>query len=80
MATYNLTGVHGKGLARDTVNEHKVKKVKRSVRGLHGQLTDLLMASTVYGADILQQLEEHDEESMLLALTGGRTSYQLYWR
>ena len=76
LATCNPTGGLGKGLARDQVNEHKVKLVKNSVRGLHSQLSDSVLSKTVLGANVLNQLQEHDNESMLLSLSGGRTSYR----
>ena len=62
-------------LARDQVNEHKVKMVKNSIRGLHSQLSDTVLSKTVLGANVLCQLQEHDQESMLLPLSGGRSSY-----
>ena len=76
LATCNPTGGAGKGLARDQVNEHKVRMVKNSVRGLHSQLSDSVLSKTVLGANVLHQLQEHDNESMLLSLSGGRTSYR----
>ena len=74
LATCNPTRGRGKNLARDQVNEHKVKLVKQSVRGLHGQLTDTLVSSTVCGSNMLQQLKDHDDASVLLSMSGGRTS------
>ena len=76
LATCNPSGGLGKGLARDQVNEHKVKLVKESVRGLHSQLTDNIVAKTVLGDNDLNQIKEHDEESILQQLSGGRTSYR----
>ena len=75
LATCNPTGGVGKGLARDQVNEHKVKMVKNSIRGLHSQLTDAVLSKTVLGANVLCQLQQHDQESMLLPLSGGRSSH-----
>ena len=76
LATCNPTGGLGKSLARDQVNEHKVKLVKESVRGLHSQLTDSVLSKAVLGDNVLHQIQEHDEESMLLRFSGGRTSYR----
>jgi hypothetical protein len=76
LATCNPTGGVGKCLARDQVNEHKVKMVKESVRGLHSQLSDSILSKTVLGDNVLTQLQEHDKESMLLQTSGGRTSYR----
>ena len=75
LATCNPTGGLGKCLARDQVNEHKVKMVKNSIRGLHSQLSDTILSKTVLGANVLCQLQEHDQESMLLPMSGGRSSY-----
>ena len=76
LATCNPSGGRGKGLARDQVNEHKVKMVKRSVRGLHGQLSDALLSTTVLGANVMHQIQEHDDVSLLQMLPGGRSSAQ----
>lgn len=76
LATCNPSGGLGKGLARDQVNEHKVKLVKESVRGLHSQLSDSMVSKAVLGDNVLAQLQDHDQESMLLQTSGGRTSHR----
>ena len=76
LATCNPSGGQGNGLARDEVNEHKVKQVKESIRGLHSQLSDSILSKTVLGDNVLHQLKEHDTESMLLRNSGGRTSHR----
>ena len=58
------------------MNEHKVKLVKETIRGLHSQLTDIVLSKAVLGDNVLHQVQEHDQESMLLQLSGGRTSYR----
>ena len=63
-------------MARDQVNEHKVKLVKESVRGLHSQLSDSMVSKAVLGDNVLAQLQDHDQESMLLQTSGGRTSHR----
>ena len=57
------------------MNEHKVKMVKNSTLGLPSQLSDTVVSKTVLGANVLCQVHEHDQESMLLPLSGGRSSY-----
>ena len=76
LATCNPTGGKGKGLARDQINEHKVKLVKETIRGLHSQITDTVLTKAVLGDNVLHQILEHDQESMLLQQQGGRTSYR----
>ena len=76
LATCNPTGGQGKGLARDQINEHAVKSVKNCVRGLHSQLTDNVLTKAVLGDNVLSQIHEHDDDSMLLRSSGGRTSYR----
>ena len=76
LATCNPSGGVGKGLARDQINEHKVKLVKETIKGLHSHPTDIVVSKAVLGENVLHQVQEHDEESMLLQLSGGRTSYR----
>ena len=76
LATCNPTGGQGKGLARDQINEHAVKSVKNCVRGLHSQLTDNVLTKAVLGDNVLSQIHEHNDDSMLLRSSGGRTSYR----
>ena len=75
LATCNPTGGAGKGLARDEINEHKVKSVKNCIRGLHSQVTDNVLCKSILGDNVLSQILEHDNQSMLLGTSGGRTSY-----
>ena len=49
LSTCNPSGGLGKGMSMDQVNEHKVKSVKQSIRGLHSQLSDTLVLKTVLG-------------------------------
>ena len=76
LATCNPTGGSGTGLARDEVNEHQVRTVKETVRGLHSQLTDSVLSKAILGGNILSQIKSQDEESMLLTNSGGRTSHR----
>lgn len=76
LATCNPTGRAGAGLARDMVNEHQVRNVKETVRGLHSQLTDTVLAKAILGGNVLSQIKAQDEESMLLLNGGGRTSHR----
>ena len=75
LATCNPTGGAGTGLARDQVNEHHVRSVKETVRGLHSQLTDSVLSKAILGGNVLSQIKSQDEEAMLLTHTGGRTSH-----
>ena len=76
LATCNPSGGSGSGLARDQVNEHHVRSVKDTVKGLHSQLTDSVLAKAVLGGNVLSQIRTQDEESMLLRGTGGRSSHR----
>jgi hypothetical protein len=76
LATCNPTGRAGAGLARDMVNVHQVRNVKETVRGLHSQLTDTVLAKAILGGNVLSQIKAQDEESMLLLNGGGRTSHR----
>ena len=76
LATCNPSGGVGKGIARDQMNEHKVKVVKETIRGLHSHPTDIVLSKAVLGENVLHQVLEHDQESMLLQTAGGRTSYR----
>ena len=49
LAACDPSGGQGKCIARDQVNEHKVKSVKQSIRGLHSQLSDVILSRTVLG-------------------------------
>ena len=76
LATCNPTGGLGKGMARDQINEHKVKVVKESLRSLHSQITDNVLSKAILGDNVLSQIQEHDDQSMLLRTSGGRSSYR----
>ena len=76
LSTCNPSGVAGTGLARDQVNEHQVRNVKETVRGLHAQLTDNVLSKAILGGNVLSQIKAQDDESMLLAGRGGRSSHR----
>jgi hypothetical protein len=76
LATCNPSGGHGTGLARDQMNEHHVRSVKETVRGLHSQLTDSVLSKAVLGGNVLSQIKAQDEESMLMRSSGGGTSHR----
>ena len=75
LATCNPAGGAAHGLARDQVNEHHVRNVKETVRGLHSQLSDTVLSKAILGGNVLSQIKSQDEESMLLLNTGGRVSH-----
>ena len=58
------------------VNEHCVRSTKTIFRGLHSQLTDLVVEKSVQGDNILGQIEAHDRNAMLLPDHGGKSSYK----
>ena len=74
LACCNPSGKPGRSIARDQQNEHKVKKVKNLLRGLHSQLTDLSVEKSIVGSNILDLIESHDRQSMLLDEEGGKKS------
>ena len=76
MACCNPSGKPGHCLARDKENEHKVKSCKNILRGLHSQLGDLPVEKAVLGSNILDIIEGHDRNAMLLLEEGGKTSYR----
>ena len=76
LATCNPSGGVGTGLARDEVNEHYVRQVKDTVKGLHSQLTDSVLAKAVLGGNVLSQIKAQDEDSMLMPSAGGGTSHR----
>ena len=78
LACVNPTGEVGRNIARDEFNEHKVKQTKESLRGLHGQLSDMNVSKAVLGGSILSQVEAHDREAMLLPQAGGRSSHDYF--
>ena len=76
MACCNPSGKPGHSIARDMENEHKVKSTKNILRGLHSQLGDLTVEKSVLGSNILNIIESHDREAMMLLDEGGKTSYR----
>ena len=76
MACCNPSGKPGHSIARDMENEHKVKSTKNILRGLHSQLGDLTVEKSVLGSNILNIIESHDREAMMLLEEGGKTSYR----
>ena len=76
MACCNPSGKKGHSIARDMENEHKVKSTKNILRGLHSQLGDLPVEKAVLGSNILELINGHDRQSMLLLEEGGKSSYR----
>ena len=76
MACCNPSGKLGRSIARDQQNEHKVKTTKILLRGLHSQLTDLSVEKTTVGSNILEIVESHDRQAMLLQEEGGKSSHR----
>ena len=76
MACCNPSGKPGHSIARDMQNEHQVKSTKVILRGLHSQLGDLSVEKTVTGSNILQIIDGHDKQSMLLTEEAGKSSYR----
>jgi hypothetical protein len=66
LVTCNPTGGLGKGLPRDQINDHDVKVVKESLLRLHSQITDNVLSKAILGDNVLSQIQEHDDQSMLL--------------
>ena len=60
----------------DQQNEHKVKTTKMILRGQHGQLTDLSVEKATLGSNILDIVESHDRNAMLLQEEGGKSSHR----
>ena len=78
MACCNPSGKIGHCIARDQENEHKVKSTKNILRGLHSQLGDIPVEKSVLGSNILELIESHDKESMLLREESGKSSYRQF--
>ena len=74
MACCNPSGKPGHSISRDMQNEFKVKSTKVLLRGLHSQLGDLSVEKTVTGSNILEIIEEHDKQSMLIPEEAGKSS------
>ena len=76
LACCNPSGKIGRAIARDQQNEHKVKNTKHILRGRHGQLTDLTVEKAVLGSNVLEMIEGHDRQAMLLDEEGGKSSHR----
>ena len=76
MACCNPSGKPGHSMARDQENEIKVKATKNIFRGMHSQLGDLSVEKAVLGSNILDIIENHDRQAMLLFEEGGKSSYR----
>ena len=76
LACCNPSGKPGHSIARDMENEHKVKSTKNILRGMHSQLGDLAVEKSVLGSNILEMIDSHDRQSMLLLEEGGKSSYR----
>ena len=76
MACCNPSGKAGHGIARDQQNEHKIKSTKAVLKGMHSQLGDISVEKAVTGSNILEIVDEHDREAMLLTTEAGKTSYR----
>ena len=76
MSCVNIAGKPGGNVSRDEANEFEVRNAKSKLRGLHSQLTSLVVEKTIVGSNIMGQIENHDRHAMLLAERGGGTSYR----
>ena len=76
MACCNPSGKPGHSIARDQQNEHKVKQTKALLRGLHSQLADLPVEKTITGSNVLEIIDGHDREAMLIPEETGKSSYR----
>jgi hypothetical protein len=74
MACCNPSGKPGHSIARDMQNEFKVKSTKVLLRGLHSQLGDLSVEKTVTGSNILEIIDGHDKQAMLIPEEAGKSS------
>ena len=74
MACCNPSGKTGHCIARDMQNEHAVRSTKNILRGLHSQLGDIPVEKAVVGSNILELIDDHDRQAMLLLEDGGKTS------
>ena len=76
LACCNPSGKLGRAIARDQQNEHKVKTTKMTLKGLHSQLTELTVEKSTLGSNILEIVEDHDRQAMLLPEKGGKSSHR----
>ena len=74
LACCNPSGKPGHSIARDQENEHKVKSTKNILRGLHSQLGDLPVEKAVLGSNIMDIIEGHDKQAMMVIDEGGKSS------
>ena len=61
----NPSGKLGGGTHRDMVNEHVVRETKTAIRGMHSNLKDLNVDKTITSLSIVNQVVNHDLNSML---------------
>lgn len=66
LVTCNPTGLPGAAVFRDKRNEHEVRLVKTSLRGIHGSLNDVGVEKTICGLNVASKITDHDKNSMLL--------------
>ena len=76
LACCNPSGKPGHSIARDQENEHKVKNTKEILRNMHAQLRDIPVEKTVLGSNIIEIIDGHDKEAMLMKGEGGKTAYR----
>ena len=76
LACCNPSGKPGRSIARDQQNEHKVKSTKAVLSGLHSQLGVLTVEKAVTGSNILEIIDGHDRQAMMMAEQGGKSSYR----
>ena len=78
LACANPSGVKGKCVHRDKLNEHIIRKCKNSLKGMHSSLEDLQVEKTILSMDVCNQIVDHDRLSMLMPPSGGGTSYRQF--
>ena len=76
MACVNISGKTGGNVSRDEANEFEVRNAKTKLRGLHSQVTSLVVEKSIVGSNIMGQIESHDRQAMLVTAGGGGTSYR----
>ena len=76
MACCNPSGKPGHNIARDMENEHRVKNTKNILRGQHSQLSDIPVEKAVLGSNIMELVDRHDKQAMLVLEEGGKSSYR----
>ena len=76
LACCNPSGKPGHSIARDQQNEHKVRSTKAVLNGLHSQLGVLTVEKAVTGSNIMEIIDGHDRQSMMMAEQGGKSSYR----